>query len=689
MAMGQWLRKWQRGDAIAGGGARKNLALWLKGSALLLSFSLVYMLCTSIPKLRILSQTRVYGSIFTPELLYSQFALDLLWFTAAFALIHLLLAGLIILCWRYWSPRWLIRESSGYLLLLVWGAIMLLVANRCFFPRSFFSGGEEASTGIWIIFWAGALLWSVLLVGHGLLHRAVWIMLLGSCLVAWLPQSDWLEQRNHDAARVQPDVIIIGFDSLRPDVVGKTYTPHLYQHLQRAVIYPNSVTPLAHTYPAWMSILTGVDPVRHGARYNLIPDQFLNKGYRTLPEYLKRLNYQTFFAMDERRFANISSRHGFDSVEGPSVGAGDFLLSSISDVPLLNFFRQTSIAKLLFPYIYTNRAAYDAYRGDVYVDAVGSNLRQLNPEAPVFAAVHFCMAHWPYALVPHKALDEERFRPFDPATYTDEYYLRYLKAVSETDDQFGQLMAELRARGRLENALVFFISDHGESFSTDVLDLADADSPGTRWTLAVNGHGTHASIPAQYQVLLAVQAFRKGKPTLEKSDLPVEKRAGLVDILPTTLDYLGLEPERQLDGQSLLRPTKADRDFFVESGFSVPAIMGTQLDAKGALQQGIGYYRVRTSGEVEVKPERFRELLERKEYSHLADGSLLTYGNYGESQEGFRYLDLHNGTWKKVFSADAAVLVERARKICRRFSDDTRLAHEPICQRQLALKVTP
>jgi hypothetical protein len=671
-------------DVHARGGI---IGLWLRGSAFLFLFSLVYLLCTSVPKIQILAQTKVYGSIFTQELLLSRFTLDMLWFVVAFALVHLLLAGLILLCWRWLSPRWIAREAGGYSLLLIIGALLALTANRCFFPQSFFSGGEEATPLFWVVLVVGAVTWLLLLLGGGLLRKPLWTLLLAGSLMLGLPWHGGLPTgRAELAARQHPDIILVGFDSLRPDVTGPTYTPHLDRYLQQAVRYPHAITPLARTYPAWMSILTGVDPIRHGARFNLIPDRFLNLGYRTLPDYLQTMGYHSLLAMDERRFANFSTRHGFDTIVGPAAGAGDFLLSANSDTPLLNFIRQIPAAAHLFPYLYNNRAAYDAYRGQVYVDTVTAEITRLPARTPLFAAIHFCMGHWPYAFVPRSALQEERFARFDPAHYGDEHYLNYLKAVSEADEQFGRLIEALKKSGRLENSLVFFLSDHGESFATDALNLVGTESGSPRWQLSINGHGTHASVPAQYRVLLAMQAYQGGRATLSASQLPVAGTVGLVDILPTVLDYLKLPPESALDGQSLLQAGATERDFFVESGFSVPAILTVNPSARDALQQGIGYYRVRPSGEIELKEERIQELIERKEYSHLDADTLLTYGAYGEGLEGFRHLDLERGTWQEVRSGAPLELIRRAHKLCRQFADDQRLATNPICLQQMAAR---
>lgn len=60
-------------------------------------------------------------------------------------------------------------------------------------------------------------------------------------------------------------------DSLSPNNVNAHDTPTLARFINSSVFFKETISPLAHTYPSWSSILTGLYPEHHRARYNLMP----------------------------------------------------------------------------------------------------------------------------------------------------------------------------------------------------------------------------------------------------------------------------------------------------------------------------------------------------------------------------------------------------------------------------------
>lgn len=645
-----------------------------RGGILLFGLSLAHLLAQAIAAGSALSGEKVYDSLVVSELLRSVFVSDALLFVSSLFAIHLLLASLVLVCWRFLAPARVSESVRNYYLLLLLGGAVLFLANRCVFPQSYFSGGTDASWLLWALLWVGLSGWLVLLLGG----RGLKLLVLPLLLVGGLVLGEGGEDGVRLVGRDRPDIILIGFDSLRPDAISESHTPALSAFLRKARVHEEAITPMARTYPSWMSILSGVNPVRHGARFNLIPDQFIDSSYPLMPEYLAAEGFQTLFAMDERRFADISEQHGFSRVIGPRAGISEFLMGVASDIPLLNFFRRLPVAQMLFPHVFANRAAYFSYWGDEYVESVADAVSELDEGRPALIAAHFCKGHWPYSFVGGEAISSGLFDGVSERQREQPFYLRYLQALKEADEQFAELMLQLRAAGRLDNALVFVLSDHGESFQADALDLSSADGSGRPYRLQVTGHGTHASIPAQFRVLLSYQEFRGGEPVVSGSF--ASGRVSLVDVMPTVLDYLGLKARRELDGRSLLLPYSEERDFFVESGFSVPAMLHSQPDAKSAFQQGLGFYRVHENGKVELKAEKIPMLLRLKEYSHIGTDDLLVYGGYSSGKLGFRYLDLQARTWVVVDSASEPNLQARARKICRHFAEDPRLRREPLCQ---------
>ena len=75
--------------------------------------------------------------------------------------------------------------------------------------------------------------------------------------------------------------MIIGIDSLRNDLQvprqRRGGTPNIRRFLDDSRRFSDATTPLARTYPSWVSILTGRHPVTTNARYNLMPRRLVKR----------------------------------------------------------------------------------------------------------------------------------------------------------------------------------------------------------------------------------------------------------------------------------------------------------------------------------------------------------------------------------------------------------------------------
>ncbi|HET6518600.1 MAG TPA: alkaline phosphatase family protein [Geminicoccaceae bacterium] len=117
----------------------------------------------------------------------------------------------------------------------------------------------------------------------------------------------------------------------------------------------------------------------------------------------------------------------------------------------------------------------------------------------------------------------------------DEATVRRLRAVycgliTEVDHHVGRLLAALRRRGELDRTLVIVTSDHGEML-------------GDHWLLGKSGY-----FPQAFHVPLIVRDPRRRAAR----GRVVEAFSEHVDLMPTILEWLGLEPPLQCDGRSLL-----------------------------------------------------------------------------------------------------------------------------------------
>ena len=107
---------------------------------------------------------------------------------------------------------------------------------------------------------------------------------------------------------------------------------------------------------------------------------------------------------------------------------------------------------------------------------------------------------------------------------------RYAMEVTYVDRQIGVLLANMEERGLLENTLVIFASDHGES-------------------LGDHNHVGHIS--QLYDTLVRVPLIVAYPGRLVEGAV-VEEQVGLVDVLPTVIELLGLPEMENLSGSSLV-----------------------------------------------------------------------------------------------------------------------------------------
>lgn len=108
----------------------------------------------------------------------------------------------------------------------------------------------------------------------------------------------------------------------------------------------------------------------------------------------------------------------------------------------------------------------------------------------------------------------------------------YFGLMSEVDDNLGRLFAALVELGEWESTLIVFTSDHGEQL-------------GDHWLLGKAGY-----FDQSYRVPCVVRdPRREADATRGKS---VDRFTEHVDVMPTLLDWLGLDVPPACDGSSLL-----------------------------------------------------------------------------------------------------------------------------------------
>jgi arylsulfatase A-like enzyme len=549
-----------------------------------------------------------------------------------FVLGHLVLGAVLVLLLYNMSKHLsrhyqlaLRQEVRLGLLLWLFAWITIICANQVFFPYSYFSFMPQDAASLHVlkyVLWAFAGLWSMLslcyllllvrsFIQQRVLRSSVWVLALGLFLVLLT-----LSQRQADPVQQQlsaaqpPNIIIIGIDAIRPDFLTHNgmpteWMPHLDAFLQHAANFSHSTTPLARTFAAWTSILTGQYPKHTNARYSLPLYKDL-KVNDDLPERLSKAGYNTAFAIDERRFNNIDAQHfHFDQALGPRMGFNDFLLGTINDFPLSNLVVNTWFGRYFFPYNYASRSDFVSYRPQTFNHYVWRNLHYAKHQ-PLFLGIHFCLPHWswlwskaPYLMMPEGNARDQK---------------QYLYALKRADQQFAHFMSGLKQRGLLDHAIVVVMSDHGQSFAEPEFQLLKAagyqglmDPQSKVFQHLIEpqvGHGTSVLDVAQTHNVLAFRRY--GGKAFVRGDNA--QPVSLIDIAPTLL-ALDHVPNLKRDGISLVPwlygtgpQEPLPRVFYSETGFTLPGILVSKKSLKKIFQQSANYLMLTDKGRMVVRP---------------------------------------------------------------------------------------
>lgn len=322
-----------------------------------------------------------------------------------------------------------------------------------------------------------------------------------------------------DARPERPSVLLIVLDTLARRAVGsfgiaRGSTPNLDGLAARGLAVPDTVAPASYTLASMGSLLTGLEPPRHGVELVAGADGVLRLADDTprLAATLADAGWRTAAFVTN---PNAAGRHGYD--------AGFEHFEELFADPEL--------------WDEGVDGAHLPMRLGAFLEEVGDD--------PYFAWVHVFEPHAPYA-----APDDlrERFvQPYDGEAAGTREYLDAVKAgearpdpvdwrhldqlytarVAQADRVLGALIDTLALAERTDDTLIVVTSDHGESLGEhDAIEHGDL----------VYGH--------QVDVPLVFAA-----PWLPRGRL--FGPASLVDVAPTVLGQLGLDAPPAMRGVDL------------------------------------------------------------------------------------------------------------------------------------------
>lgn len=535
---------------------------------------------------------------------------------------HLLLLALVYAAVVWVAMRlasaWGLRRGVSCMLFLTAAWLLMLTGNRLLFPLSDYSLPFEAISRPGVAAVAGLVLLAGGLVAlfqvFRVRHLAAGAALAGIVGVfVGAGHGQWARD-THAAGPQARNVIIVGIDSLSGHMArtARDELPNLTALLDEATVFERAYTPLGRTFPAWVTLLSGRAPAEHGALFNLRSMEHVTRDTlvtRTLGE----AGYRRVFAIDDRRFSNIDESFGFDHVVGPKAGVLDFALQAFNDTPLTNLLLQTRLARYLLPFSYLNVASYANYDARGFVD---ETLAAITGTEPLFFAVHFESAHYPFK-TRHAA---RRF------AYANRFLASHLSALTTVDAQVGRLMAGLRDSGRLDDALVIVLSDHGES-----LGEVEASTTRTGKPLDVMayGHGANVLNEHQNRIVLGLVQFKKGRavgPATVRDD-----QVSLRDLRAVMERYAR-------SGEVALYP--GGGCMTVETGIRfLTASNYNGLDVAKVAEEGAGSYAVDAVGRMHLRESHLPELVASKDVGWRCHDRLTYYSSHDDRYFAYRLMD--------------------------------------------------
>jgi arylsulfatase A-like enzyme/Flp pilus assembly protein TadD len=290
------------------------------------------------------------------------------------------------------------------------------------------------------------------------------------------------------------NVLLVTIDTLRADRVGAYgsplgITPTLDRFSAEGVRYEMARAHVPLTLPSHATIMTGRYPFANGVRDN---GSFrLDGSHPTLAGTLKQAGYSTAaFVGAFVLDGRFGLNAGFDLYDDRMRGSG----SNLEVV-------QRTGEQVLSP-------ALD------WILRPDHRQPPADKSSPWFGWIHLYDPHEPYA-------PPEPFR----TRYAGD---PYAGEIAYTDAVLGQFLDRLRSSGALDHTLVIIASDHGES-------------------LGEHGERTHGLFAYEATLRVPLIFWAKGalRPTVSRAP------SRLVDLMPTTLDLVGVSVPPGMDGRSL------------------------------------------------------------------------------------------------------------------------------------------
>lgn len=351
-----------------------------------------------------------------------------------------------------------------------------------------------------------------------------------------------------------PNILMLGCDTLRADVLGRGLTPNLDRLTRQGTWFTQCYVPCARTAPSLVSLFTARWPTAHGVRDNFVADDEVHPPFSTLPRWLAPQGYRSAALSDWCGGDVGKFDFGFDLLDLPEDqwNLKYLIRQGPKDLRLfLSLFLHNGLGRLFLPEIY--------YQGGVPLTTpLGQRARRLvshlaRKSEPFLLNIFYSTTHPPFAsewpwytrYADPGYAGESKFamaRLTDPMDVLrrqgeprEDFDLEqvlhlYDGCVARLDHEVGLMLDHLERSGLAQNTVVAIYSDHGMEFFEH----------GT-W-----GQGNSAVGEASSRIPLIVLDPRR--PGAGRVDQVVRS----IDLAPTLAELAGARLPRGLDGVSLV-----------------------------------------------------------------------------------------------------------------------------------------
>ncbi len=323
------------------------------------------------------------------------------------------------------------------------------------------------------------------------------------------------------------NVILISIDTLRADHLNcygyaADTSSHIAEFSKDTALFQQAIAQAPSTAPSHASMLTGVIPSVHNTLVS--KKSKMSDSIRPLAEILKSKGFSTAsFNGGAQVSAQFGFDRGFDIYQSFSrtdyenerfrdrISEGINWIETHKDQKFFLFLHSFEVHVPYAPDAQQLAALGSSYRGPVPNVVTETYVRSINKKRVILD-------------------DEDRRHIVD----------LYDSEIRGMDEAFAELDRYLRSSGLFDKTIIIFTSDHGEEFSE---------------------HGkmaTHAD--TLFDEVLKVPLLIKF-PHQMFAGKQVQQQVRSIDILPTVLDVLHIEPDPQVQGRSLIGLLQGDADF--------------------------------------------------------------------------------------------------------------------------------